>query len=179
MSRISHAVSGLQSITMKNPGELSTPWQTFDHPCFPIEGGYSTKGYDREKAGEIEESKERRRKRRRKEGRKKEQKERRKWRNQRHHRPSTPQTHLLLPLFSYPSRTLPRVTPLDHSRHSSYLLPSSALYLSLFSLYLSRSFDLVSHTSSLFNFTPCFDFMRTAKWGYLLRSCSSKCVCTQ
>lgn len=65
-------------------------------------------------------------------------------------RPSTPQAHPLPPLFSYPLHTLPRATPLDHSRHSSYLPPSSALHLSLFSLYLSRSFDLVSRTSSLF-----------------------------
>lgn len=92
-------------------------------------------------------------------------------------RPSTPQTHLLLPLFSYPSRTLPRVTPLDHSRHSSYLLPSSALYLSLFSLYLSHSFDLVSRTSSLFNFTPCFDF--TYRQMGLLTSFLQQQLCTQ
>lgn len=65
-------------------------------------------------------------------------------------RPSTPQAHPLPPLFSYPLLHSPHATPLDHSKHSSYLLPSSVLYLSLFSLYLSRSFDLVFRTSSLF-----------------------------
>lgn len=65
-------------------------------------------------------------------------------------RPSTPQAHPLPPLFSYPLHTLPRATPLDHSRHSSYPPPSTALHLSLFPLYVSHSFDLVSRTSSLF-----------------------------
>lgn len=69
-------------------------------------------------------------------------------------RPSTPQAHPLPPLFSYPLHTLPRATPLDHSRHSSYAPPptppSTALHLSLFPLYVSHSFDLVSRTSSLF-----------------------------
>lgn len=95
-------------------------------------------------------SKEGRRKRRRKEGRRsKRSAESRGTRGI--IRPSTPQAHSLPPLFCYPLHPLPRATPLDHSRHSSYLPPSSTLPLSLFSLYFSRSsFDLVSRTSSLF-----------------------------
>jgi len=111
-----------------------------------------------------------------KEEKKKEQKERRKWRNQRHHptldSPSAPlATPFLLPLAHSP-----RATPLDHSRHSSYLPPSSVLHLSLFSLYpFSFLRPCFSHFVTLY-LTPCLDFMRTAKWGYLLRSYCRKCA---
>lgn len=89
-----------------------------------------------------------------KEGGKKEQKERRKWRNQRHH-----------PTLDSPGAPLatPFLLPLAHSSscYSTRPLkalfvppprppPSTALHLSLFPLYVSHSFDLVSRTSSLF-----------------------------
>lgn len=93
-------------------------------------------------------------------------------------RPSTPQAHPLLPLFSCPLHTLPRATPLDHSRHSSYLPPSSRPSpFSLLSLPLSLPFlrPCFSHFVTLY-FTPCLDFMRTTKWSYLFRSYSSKCA---
>lgn len=126
--------------------------------------------------GWMKESMEGRRKRRRKEGR-------RSKRNAESRgtrgiiRPSTPQAHSLPPPFSYPLHHLPRATPLDHSRHSSYLPPSSVLHLSLFSLYLS--FFLLRPCFShfvTFYFTPCLDFMRIAKWGYLFRLYSNKCA---
>lgn len=148
------------------PVSRASPWriqaslvyrQTFDHFYFPIEGGCSAKGYDREKRGGLtggmKGSKEGRRRRRRKEGR----------RSKRSAesggtrgiiRPSTPQAHPLPPLFSYPLHTLPRATPLDHSRHSSYLPPSSALHLSLFSLSLVPSTLFLALRHSLLHAMP-------------------------
>lgn len=123
----------------------------------------------------MKRSKEGRRKRRRKEGRSKRSAESEGTRGI--IRPSTPQAHPLPPLSSYPLHPLPRATPLDHSRHSSYLPPSSALHLSLFSLLsLSLSFlrPCFSHFVTLY-FTPCLDFMRTAKNGVTCFT-SSKCA---
>lgn len=140
--------------------------QTFDRTHSRVD--VPRKGYDRERAGGPKGSmggKERATK----VGRKKERKERGKWRNQRHPRPSTPQAHSLPPL----AHSLPRATPLDHSRHSSLAAPAP---FSLLSLHHTRSSDLVSRTSSLF--TSRLDFMRTAKWGYLFRSCIRQ-MCAQ
>lgn len=170
------------------PVSRASPWriqgslehrQTFDRPCFPIEGGCSAKGYDREKAGELTEGwrgVEGRKERAAKEGEKKEQKERRKWRNQRHH-----------PTLDSPGAPLatPFLLPLAHSSSCYSTRPLKALFVppaihrpspfSLPSLRLSFLRPCFSHFVTLY-FTPCLDFMRTAKWGYLLRCYSNKCA---
>lgn len=127
---------------MKKPSELGT----FDRRCFPIEGGCSAEGYDREKAARLTEMKGSKKVETKEggipggEGRKKEQKERGSGGTRGIIRPSAPQAHLLPPLFSYPLHTLPCTTLLDHSRYS----PCSPL-----ALCSSRSFNLVSRTLSL------------------------------
>lgn len=110
-----------------------------------------------------------------KEGRK-ELKERRKWRNQKHH-----------PTLDSPGAPLatPFLMPLAHSSSRYSTRPLKALFVppailrpspfSLLPLPLSFLRPCFSHFVTLY-FTPCRDFMRTAKWGYLLRSCSSKCA---
>lgn len=162
------------------PVSRASPWriqaslvyrQTFDRLYFPIEGGCSAKGYDREKRGGLtggmKGSKEGRRRRRRKEGR----------RSKRSAesggtrgiiRPSTPQAHPLPPLFSYPLHSSSRYStrPLK-----ALFVPPAILRPSPFSPFsspLSFLRPCFSHFVTLY-FTPYLDFMRTAKWGYLLR----------
>lgn len=122
MSRISHAVSALQSITMKNPGELSTPADIRPPPSTsPSRGGCSAKRYDREKRGGLTEGwRGQRKEGEGGEGRKKEQKERRKWRNQRHH-----------PTLDSPGAPLatPFLLPLAHSSSRYSTRPLKALFV--------------------------------------------------